>query len=810
MIRVFLIGLILAILYGGTTVYGNVTAVDSPQDITSDAMQDIMIDALQNITTNSPASSTADSQPSGKVDFLPGGTVDSLPSSAVDSPASITADSLPSSTVDSPASITVDSSSSSTVDFLPSSTVGFLQEIPIRVGDLIFIALPGEETFNSEFQVNRDGNLSLPEVGEIPVAGLGVAVAKQTVHDALARIYRDLTRFELMIRQRRLLVTVLGFVKKPGSVDLPEDGNVQMALNEAGGLVPGAQLDRIQVRRGEEILKFNYKSYLDSGNVLELPPLNPLDIVFVPASPLIGNVQVDFDAATLVAGGDAGESEQSVKVFGEVRNPGSFSYKKNSTVVDMLMRAGGVTRYAGVEQIRIINKNAPEGFNLKHYLDTGDSSKMPDLEPDATIFVPIETEEIKSGAKIVYVMGEVFKPGAFEGKEGATFMDVLANAGGPTRFAESRNIRILQANGRVIPFDMQAFTEGSNSVKPPEINPGDAIFVPEKADFNEKSWLKIAPNRAVSVIGAVYKPGRFEWSDEMSIMDLLSHAGGPKAEADIANLQILLPNTTGKVAPVRFNLDRFLTEGGDLNVLPTIRAGATVLVPELPQDPSDNKAQWVRQPAEQSIYVFGAVISPGRYMFNDSMGFLDILAAADGPDANADIHNIRVSHRSGPRAKTSHLNLARYFESGDETLLPDVLPGDTVYVPTKGRNWLDEPKEETVRVLGAVGKPGRYRFSDAMTILDLLAEAGGPTGNAYLEKIIVVNHSCCDQQAKRFDLLTFAKKPDFNSLPVLRAGDMVYVPDITQSSWSIFMTGVRDTLSVLSIIGLISTMGGGG
>ncbi|GAJ70689.1 periplasmic protein SypC [Vibrio sp. JCM 18904] len=88
-----------------------------------------------------------------------------------------------------------------------------------------------------------------------------------------------------------------------------------------------------------------------------------------------------------------------------------------------------------------------------------------------------------------------------------------------------------------------------------------------------------------------------------------------------------------------------------------------------------------------------------------------------------------------------------YFETGDESILPPhVRPGDTIYIPEKNKNWLDRSKESTVRVLGEVRDPGRYVFNDNMTVLDLLAEAGGPTDNAYLEKISVVNMSCC--QAK--------------------------------------------------------------
>ncbi|MDF4956935.1 SLBB domain-containing protein, partial [Vibrio parahaemolyticus] len=210
----------------------------------------------------------------------------------------------------------------------------------------------------------------------------------------------------------------------------------------------------------------------------------------------------------------------------------------NTTLVDVVMRAGGVTRYASVEQIRVITNNTPTMFNLKTYLDTGDQSLLPEILPGATIFVPKQEEEIKAGANVVYIMGEVAHPGAYEGKQGASFMDILANAGGPTRYAESRQIRVIKADGQVIKFDLTAHTEGLSSVAPPKVSAGDAIFVPEKTDFNEKSWLKVAPSRAVAVMGEVVRPGRIEWSDEMDLIDLLAHVGGPTRRADTSKIEV--------------------------------------------------------------------------------------------------------------------------------------------------------------------------------------------------------------------------------------------------------------------------------
>lgn len=674
----------------------------------------------------------------------------------------------------------------------------------IRPGDQLFLSLPGEDSLNRDFVVDREGAVLLPEIGQVVVSGLTLAEARTRIRDSLARVFRDVSRFDLVLKERRLLVSVLGYVRSPGPVELPAGAGVQQAINAAGGLVPGAQLDRMQLRRDGVTTSFDYKRWLDTGDAADLPDLQPLDTVFVPASPLTGNVQVDFDAQTLTAAGDAGDARESIKVFGEVNNPGSFAAKPGATVVDYLLRAGGVTRFAGVEQIRILSDGEPELFNLKGYLDAP-AGGAPEVAPGSTIFVPAASDEVKAGARIIYVMGEVFKPGAFEAQGDTGFLDALANAGGPTRFADTRQIRIIRADGQVVPVDLAAFTENPRSTgRLPGLVPGDAILVPEKTDVNEKSWLKVPPSRAVQVMGAVAAPGRYEWSDEMSVLDLLGHAGGPTGRADAARIQVV-PEPGGG-APETFDLARFLAEGGTLASLPRVRAGYTVNVPELPQDPSDMRSQWTRQSSDRSIYVLGEVGAPGRYAFNDSFSFLDILSAAQGPTAKADLYNVRVAHNDGPVPRISQLNLALYLETGDPRLLPQVQTGDVIYLPSRDRPWIEDSPQSTIRVLGAVGKPGRYQFDDSMTILDLLAEAGGPNGEALVERIVIVNLSCCPDESRSFNLMRFATSGDPALLPVVRMGDTVYVPSRKQSNYAQFMDTVRDSVSILSLILLLGAL----
>ncbi|WP_026374788.1 polysaccharide biosynthesis/export family protein [Aestuariibacter salexigens] len=667
----------------------------------------------------------------------------------------------------------------------------------VEIGNKLFLYMPGEPGFEEPFVVSEKGTVALPEVGHVHVAGQGLKEAEQLIKLSLSQVFVDLDGFYVEFYAKDISITILGYVNTPDRYAIPDYGNVQMIINAAGGLKPGAQLNKMQLRRAGNLQEFDYKAYLDSGDISILPTLKSGDIIFVPASPLIGNVQVEFDAQTLSSSGDAADSAVAITLIGELHNPGTFSYKPDMSIIDALMRADGVTRYADVTRIRIINENKPSVFDLKQYLDSGNADLLPAIQGGSTIYVPIMVEDVNTTARTVYVMGEVQAPGAYETTEQAGFMNILANAGGPTRFAETRQIKILKQNGDTTLFDLALFSEGGSTIDIPEVVPGDVIFVPEKTDINEKSWLKVSPNRAVKVIGAVHQPGRYEWSDEMDLMDLLAHAGGPTKGANVNDIKVI---REGQQA-FRFSLDEFAQLQGEFATLPDVQAGDTILVEELPQDPKDNKSQWVRQSPDQSIYIMGQVGAPGRYAFDPKFHFLDILAAADGPNDRADIRNIRVTHRDSNRARVSKVDLALYFETGDETLFPAIKPGDTVFIPERNKEWLSHKKEDVVRLMGAVQQPGRYTFDDTMTLLDLIAEAGGPTDSALIDKIVVVNHSCCEEQARTFDLEEFMRHPDTYRIPVLRPGDTVYVPGESSDKFSKFW---KDTLDVLAVVAIVA------
>lgn len=679
--------------------------------------------------------------------------------------------------------------------------VNTINEYILQPGDILTISLPGEDGFNKDFIVDRDGTIRLPEVGLVEVANKPMSVVDTVIYDRLSDAFLGLDKLSVHLKEKRLLITVLGFVQNPGEVELPDNANIQMAINGAGGLIDGAQLDKLQLKRQGDVQEFNFKRYLDTGDINLVPELKTLDIIFVPSSPELGNVHGEsLDAGE---GMDPTEDRTAVKVFGEVITPGSFPYKPGMNLVDALLRAGGVTRYSNVEQIRVIDKGEPVLFNLKNFLDDGDESKLLQLSKGATIFVPKQVDAVQGGGRIVYVMGQVQKPGSFETGANVGFLDVLANAGGPNRYADTRMVRILRSNGEVLPFNLQQYAEGKK-VALPKIKPGDAIFIPMKGKDDDQSWTKVKTKKSIKLMGAITRPGRFQWTQGITFLDLVGYAGGPTKEADLSHIRILSPDPKGKVITTEFNMQEFFERGGNWSEVPELVGGSTIIFPELPRSPTDNNAQWVRLPKEQAIYMMGAVNGPGRFAFNEKLGLLDILTAADGPSKDADLSRVRIVHRNEAAPRVSQINLLEYFETGDETLLPKVKPGDSIFIPSIERSWVDKKKEDTVRVLGAVKTSGRYDFVNEMTILDLLAEAGGPTNTAYVNKIIIVNTSCCENQAYTFDLEGFMKNPAASKLPVLRAGDTVYIPDVSKSYWGMFMTAVKDAVSALSLFAIIN------
>jgi len=85
-----------------------------------------------------------------------------------------------------------------------SGSVQAQTEAVLRAGDVVDLSLPGEASLTGRFQIDREGGLSLPEVGVVVVAGLSVSEAESLVRQRLAATFRDVDRLKLRLQERRL------------------------------------------------------------------------------------------------------------------------------------------------------------------------------------------------------------------------------------------------------------------------------------------------------------------------------------------------------------------------------------------------------------------------------------------------------------------------------------------------------------------------------------------------------------------------------------------------------------------------------
>jgi polysaccharide export outer membrane protein len=138
-------------------------------------------------------------------------------------------------------------------------------------------------------KIAQAGTLTLPLIGSIKVDGLKVHEAELLVTEKLRDGYIKNPQVTIMVKEyaaRR--VSVLGEVKKPGTVEIPPEEALTLlqAVAYAGGFQNVAKTDDIVVRRmikGKETkIKVNATKLMKAESEESDYPLEPGDIVYVP------------------------------------------------------------------------------------------------------------------------------------------------------------------------------------------------------------------------------------------------------------------------------------------------------------------------------------------------------------------------------------------------------------------------------------------------------------------------------------------------------------------------------------------------
>ncbi|MEZ4390739.1 MAG: polysaccharide biosynthesis/export family protein [Polyangiales bacterium] len=126
-----------------------------------------------------------------------------------------------------------------------------VQEYRIGPGDLIRVAVFGNNDLSSRVTVRPDGRLTLPLLGEISATGKTVNDVTREITEGYRRFVQDARVAVIIEEVHSYRVFVLGRVTRPGEFEARTPLTITQAMALAGGTTRGANVDAIVVlRRG--------------------------------------------------------------------------------------------------------------------------------------------------------------------------------------------------------------------------------------------------------------------------------------------------------------------------------------------------------------------------------------------------------------------------------------------------------------------------------------------------------------------------------------------------------------------------------
>lgn len=237
--------------------------------------------------------------------------------------------------------------------------------------DILTIAVFDQEDLGGKYPVDSDGTFTFPLIGRVKAGGLTLRGLEMELKRLLKDGFFKDPQLSVGVEQyRSQKIHIVGEVRNPGTYTLTGDMSLIEAVARAGSTLPSASGEALVVRakagqqtsapvlpNGDEtdVTTIDLKQ-LQSGAFSQNVSLRDGDTVFVPAA-------------------------ESVYVFGQVRNPGAYSIQRNTTVLQALSLAGGVTDRGATARIKVARIEKGKTIEVR--------VKLADLvRPGDTIMVP--------------------------------------------------------------------------------------------------------------------------------------------------------------------------------------------------------------------------------------------------------------------------------------------------------------------------------------------------------------------------------------------------------------------------------------
>lgn len=448
----------------------------------------------------------------------------------------------------------------------------------LGAGDRISIQVYGSSQENYDLTLTPEGNVVIPLIGPVTLAGLSVEAAKSRLSSVLKRIYAGLGQrpqtvfLELTLSKvRSIRINIIGEVKSPGTFNLPSTSNSFTALHASGGPTAKGTFRNIKLfRSGKLIEEIDLYDFLRNGIMPSAVSLRDDDILMV------------------------GAYYKQVEISGLAKLGGIFEIKPEEGIEDLINLAGGFGPGA------ITNTVTLERLN-------GETQIIKDLPVDDQSFVIEDGDRIlirrAQDALIekVQIEGAVLRPGTFGWQESGTLGELLEKAGGFTPEAYDRHLTLfrkkLDLSTEVIALDL---TENRNQVLNTKLQIGDLVVVPSHYELSETPYIQVS--------GEVLNEGILPFFNGMTISDAIVLSSGLTNSSFSGSVELVRrpPDLKGDFEVMNFPLKGGVLafEGEELSK--KLMAYDHIFV---------RQTEGVLQP--EIVEILGEVIAPGEYVLRN-------------------------------------------------------------------------------------------------------------------------------------------------------------------------------------------------
>ena len=453
--------------------------------------------------------------------------------------------------------------------FSTTSGSTFNDNYVINIGDNVQVRMWGAYQYAATMTVDPQGNIFLPNVGPVRIAGVRNGQLQSVVQSAIERIYRSNVGVYASLEQAQpVKVFVTGFVNQPGYYGGLAADSVLSYLDRAGGVDPkrGSYIDVQVLRDGQVAQRINLYDFLIMGR---LSPFSFKDGDVINVAP----------------------QKQTFAISGRVQNEYVFEFGVNDlTISDVLAVANPLADATNVSITRASGK-----AKTAEYYALGEAQNIPVQNGDTLVV----TSDRHAGTIAVQVTGAHKGNGAVVLPYGARLKDVIAQLE-PSSLANVNNLTIYREsvkasqkasiNRALDRLEEMTLVTQSTTREEAQLRAEDAKLVGQfiaKARHIEptgrvvvvpNSWQDIileqgdiihipAQTSVIMVNGQVRHQGALTFNADLTVGDYIAKSGGFDNNANSDEILVMHQNGETSVVNTAYRIQ----QGDEIMVLPKVR-----------------------------------------------------------------------------------------------------------------------------------------------------------------------------------------------------------------------------------------------